>query len=316
MTDKQISLSISIIFLFIGYFLNNSLIESSTVYKNEKESLAESLNYRSRFLDKEEWQQLEEKNELSLGYSDRRVGVTLAYGNSMAQKQLYQQQQQKIKQAQVSVQTKSYQVLLLIIIYLVIMIVLFLTIKPAMLPLVSILSISIVCLHAGLLTPMLEIGAIERDFNLADIAIEKKVMGVTFDITVQKKFEGDVYFYYQSKSIVELITLLFQQNNLVVGFSILIFSVIFPFLKTSLMAFFVIKPNIINKKWFTSLVLNISKWSMADVFVVAIFLGFLAFKDLQVGVGTYSNTSIGLYFFLAYCLLSILSSMLIKVNKK
>ena len=73
---------------------------------------------------------------------------------------------------------------------------------------------------------MLEIAAIERDLNLGDIPIEKEVFGIEVDLTVHKKFEGDIYFYYQSKSIAQLIQLLFQQNNLLVAFCILIFSVI------------------------------------------------------------------------------------------
>ena len=85
-----------------------------------------------------------------------------------------------------------------------------------------------------------------------------------------------------------------------------------PWGKTSMMCVFVIKPSIIHKKWFGSFVLNLSKWSMADVFVVAMFLGFLAFENMQAGITTYSNICIGLYFFLSYCLLSIGGSILAK----
>jgi uncharacterized paraquat-inducible protein A len=49
------------------------------------------------------------------------------------------------------------------------------------------------------------------------------------------------------------------------------------------------------------------KWSMADVFVVAVFLAFLAFSNMQVGIPTESRVLIGLYFFLGYCLLSLLA---------
>ena len=50
------------------------------------------------------------------------------------------------------------------------------------------------------------------------------------------------------------------------------------------------------------------KWSMADVFVVAVFLAYLAFSNIQSGIQTESNTLPGLYFFLSYCLLSIMAS--------
>ncbi|MEL6988227.1 MAG: paraquat-inducible protein A, partial [Bacteroidota bacterium] len=56
----------------------------------------------------------------------------------------------------------------------------------------------------------------------------------------------------------------------------------------------------------------IGKWSMADVFVVAIFLGFLAFNNMQTGIQTRSHVLLGLYFFLTYCVVSIVSSSFIK----
>ncbi len=197
--------------------------------------------------------------------------------------------------------------------YLVIMLLFHFMYRPPFLFLISTITVSILCLHIGLFTPMLEIGAVERDLNLAEIPIEKKVFGYGIDVTIQKKFEGDIYFYYQSKSIADLIHLLFKQKNYFVGICILLFSVLFPLVKTCLMCFFVLKPSIKQKKWFSGFVLNLSKWSMADVFVVAMFLGFLAFENMQAGVNTYSNVSMGLYFFLTYCLLSILSSMMTKL---
>jgi paraquat-inducible protein A len=56
----------------------------------------------------------------------------------------------------------------------------------------------------------------------------------------------------------------------------------------------------------------ISKWSMADVFVVGVFLSFLA---------TRSNKDInawlhdGFYFFLAYCLISILATQIMDIEE-
>jgi uncharacterized paraquat-inducible protein A len=118
-----------------------------------------------------------------------------------------------------------------------------------------------------------------------------------------------MYFYYQSKSVLELIALLFRQNNFVVGLSILIFSVLIPVVKNglglaSLYRERLPRPGILH--WF---LLRSGKWSMADVFVVAIFLGFLAFNNLQTGIQTESRVLPGLYFFLAYALLAIWASV-------
>ena len=57
---------------------------------------------------------------------------------------------------------------------------------------------------------------------------------------------------------------------------------------------------------------NISKWAMADVFVVGVFVAFLsakATKNMDATIG------IGFYCFTAYCLFSILSLHLFKKNR-
>ena len=54
---------------------------------------------------------------------------------------------------------------------------------------------------------------------------------------------------------------------------------------------------------------------MADVFVAAIFLSFLAFNNMQMGIQTDSNVLWGLYYFLAYCILAILSAVLLQKKR-
>ena len=61
---------------------------------------------------------------------------------------------------------------------------------------------------------------------------------------------------------------------------------------------------------------RIGKWSMADVFIVATFLSYLSFSNMNTGIDTEANTLVGLYFFLAYCILSITSSHIIELAVK
>lgn len=314
MNKRPVAIIISILFLILGFVLNSFLIQSSAQYKKSKEELADALSYKNRFLDGEEWVPIEgDENAEGFDFTDQKIDINLYFGSSEVQKERQNVFIKNIEEAKSDIQFHTFLILGLILLYIILLSLLHVTYKPPTLLLIGLISLSIVCLHAGLFTPMLEIAAIEHNLNLGDIPIEKEVFGFQVDLTVHKKFEGDIYFYYQSKSIAQLIQLLFQQGNLIVGFSILIFSVVFPLIKTLLMLFFVFRPQIANKKWFKNFVLNLSKWSMADVFVVAIFLGFLAFKNLQVGIGTHSNIAIGLYFFFSYCILSILSSMLAKM---
>lgn len=317
MDKKSFVFIASILFIVLGFILNSFLIQSSNAHKTAKEELADVLSYKNRFLDGEEWVPVEGEQEgKGFKYKDKKIAVNLFFGSSAVQKERQELLINNIKKTKKSIQFQTFLILGLILFYSFILAGLYFMYKPPSLLLIGLISLSIVCLHAGLFTPMLEIAAIERDLNLGDIPIEKEVFGIEVDLTIHKKFEGDIYFYYQSKSIVQLIQLLFQQGNLLVAFSILIFSVIFPLIKTLLMIFFVFRPEIAHQKWFKNFVLNLSKWSMADVFVVAIFLGFLAFKNLQVGIGTQSNVSVGLYFFFSYCMLSILSSMLARTPKE
>ncbi|PHN06893.1 paraquat-inducible protein A [Flavilitoribacter nigricans] len=170
----------------------------------------------------------------------------------------------------------------------------------------AIIITALACLITGLLAPMLEIAAYQEDLS---IPIKIKTGFLSLDLDYTQNFPGEMYFYYQSKSVLELIGLLFRQNNFVVGLSILVFSVLIPLIKNSLALASLSRQRLPQSgvlRWF---LLRLGKWSMADVFVVAIFLGFLAFNNMQTGVQTESNILTGLYFFLAYALLAIWASV-------
>jgi uncharacterized paraquat-inducible protein A len=58
----------------------------------------------------------------------------------------------------------------------------------------------------------------------------------------------------------------------------------------------------------------ISKWSMADVFVIAIFIAYLAGNGIQESRGLVdfqATLGIGFWYFLGYCLVSILGTQLL-----
>ncbi len=170
---------------------------------------------------------------------------------------------------------------------------------------------SLACLIVGLAIPMLEIGAYLRDLT---IPLEIDGGGLlAMALGTSKHFPGDIYFYYQSKSVLEIIELLLEQRNYVVGLSILAFSVLIPAIKLISSAWIYLKRELSTKdsKW-TRLVLIMGKWSMADVFVAGIFLSSLAFNNMNPGLQSESRVLPGIYFFLAYCILSIYSSVLIQ----
>ena len=61
-----------------------------------------------------------------------------------------------------------------------------------------------------------------------------------------------------------------------------------------------------------TLIEHIGKWSMADVFIVAILVVFFSTKQ---DIHTSIKIEVGLYFFISYVLLSMLGSTLLTQSK-
>ncbi|MEM6379864.1 MAG: hypothetical protein AAF705_16820, partial [Bacteroidota bacterium] len=194
--------------LSIGF--SYQIIDLSQYYKNQKEIYATDLNYRNRFLDPDEWLN-QEQTQIKLNEAQERLNEL-----SKLQTQVYQW---------------AFGFLGLLLVYLGFVYWRFSRTKQYQLLFLGFICAALVCLPVGLGAPMLEIGAFERNLNLGQIPISAKVMGFNVNVEVAQSFAGDMYFYYQSKSVLELISLLFQQQNWIVGLSILLFSVLFPLIK-------------------------------------------------------------------------------------
>lgn len=145
--------------------------------------------------------------------------------------------------------------------------------------------VSLVLLIPGLRLPMMTITA----------SIE--LMGTSREI------------FRQTQSILQAVKNLFNSGNVFVAGLILLFSVTVPVLKA--IAFFVIltlkKPVTRHQLYIT--VRSLSKWSMADVFVVGVFIAYLA------AVATDNLNGIiepGFYYFVGYCLVSNLAFQLLE----
>jgi len=128
-------------------------------------------------------------------------------------------------------------------------------------------------------------------------------------------------------SILNTITELWQDDRIIVAILILLFSVCIPILKTSLITIAFYLKNTVQAKKLINFVNVIGKWSMADVFVIAIFLAVMStnhaetasqhklnmfgFKlDILMSSETLSNIGMGFYYFTAYCILSMIGTQL------
>lgn len=275
-------ISFMLIYLAGASFFAYRVITQSMAYQRNMQAYAADLNYQERLLDIESWVNEERDAEKVAWAARKKERADTAFG----------------KARRFACFLAGASLLFLILIYVF-------SAKAAQKSTwrsLGVLSVALICLLVGLFTPMLEIGAFEQDLSIP-IRFETRLFSLNVDHT--QVFEGDMYFYYQSKSIIELISLLFKQNNWIVGLSIFAFSLVIPFTKLLISFLQVGKFSFSRHPGLNQLMKKIAKWSMADVFVAAIFLAFLAFSNMESGVQTQSRTLIGLYFFLAYVLLSI-----------
>ena len=61
---------------------------------------------------------------------------------------------------------------------------------------------------------------------------------IEIGLGLSKTFEGKMYFFYHSKTVLELIETLFTNGSTFVGIAILVFSVVFPFTKLGLFYYY------------------------------------------------------------------------------
>lgn len=133
------------------------------------------------------------------------------------------------------------------------------------------------------------------------------------------KVEGTVDAFNKTRSILGTVQDLLDSGNALVAVMIVFFSVIVPAVKglLTLATFLPVKSQYRSTmQWISS---NMSKWSMADVFVIAIFIAFLAAKGIREDTGLVSFDAVvgsGFYYFLGYCLLSILSAQILYYQGK
>jgi len=127
-------------------------------------------------------------------------------------------------------------------------------------------------------------------------------------VTVQKNVEylGDVVLSFESKGILGSVEKLYVGGNLPVAGVILLFSVLLPALKTLSLLFVSLYETRPFAAKMVRFFKHLGKWSMLDVFVVALLLVFLSSRGTDV---SRAEAEIGIYFFLAYVILSMAASL-------
>ena len=127
-------------------------------------------------------------------------------------------------------------------------------------------------------------------------------------VTIHKQVDylGDVILSFESKGIIGSILKLYNSGELAVAFTILLFSILLPAIKSLTLTFMLIfYEHPWNQKMVTFFK-QIGKWSMIDVFVVATFLVY--FTSNTGGISE-AEIQVGLYFFLTYVILSMITAL-------
>jgi hypothetical protein len=180
---------------------------------------------------------------------------------------------------------------------------------------------SITLLIPGLLLPMLD--------------IEGKISKLYFTILDKPLTFTDQILFFQSKSISDLVRLLLEADELkmiFVGLLLIMFSIIFPTLKLlSTYLYFYSRSFIGNNAIVRFFALRSTKWSMADVMVVSIFMAYLGLdgvvdnelkklveQSVPINVITTNGTElqVGFFLFLGFVLTSFVLSARVEKSRK
>src|SRR5262249_2906426 len=131
---------------------------------------------------------------------------------------------------------------------------------------VVLLLFCIVLLAGGVLTPMIE--------------VEAKISRLGMTFLGEPIAFTDQLLYFQSKSVLEVFHTLINTGKpdmWVVGVLVLMFSIVFPILKIFTLTLCLYRPALLRRSRVARfLALESSKWSMADVMALAIFMAFVA----------------------------------------
>ncbi len=114
----------------------------------------------------------------------------------------------------------------------------------------------------------------------------------------------------ETQSALQSVRTLHESGNSFVAGLILLFSVIVPFLKVLVFgAILALRQPVARYRLFL-FVRSISKWAMADVFVVGVFIAMMAARATD---NLHAEAEPGLYYFAAYVLVSNLAFQILTV---
>jgi hypothetical protein len=146
----------------------------------------------------------------------------------------------------------------------------------------------------------------------------ERMIGIMTGMLGLDDLKGEIKAYSKTRSIAGTVKELFRSGNGFVGFLVMLFSVVIPVTKILLMLLAACFRDSKNSRKAFLISSVISKWSMADVLVIAIIVAFMAANASNMGglLDMDAHFEHGFYFFLGYCIFSILSMQVITRKNK
>ena len=131
-------------------------------------------------------------------------------------------------------------------------------------------------------------------------------------IDVSAHFIVDLNLFSEDRSVLGTLQSLWNTANYWPFALIFLFGIVVPLVKSGVIFYLLIAKNP-QPRWF-GFVHAISKWAMADVFAISIFIAFLGASAMQ---NTQAGLERGFYYFSVYVLLSSIIAMFLgKMMKK
>ena len=189
---------------------------------------------------------------------------------------------------------------------------------------VSIL-LSLGLLYPGVTLPILTLsGELEKselaEFGINSLAGEgdsqsRSMLSAMSRLLGLDQLEGRVEAYRSTRSIMGMARELAEHNNLLVAVLIVTFSIVIPVTKLLIQLLALLSPPGLGQR-LLGLNAALGKWSMADVFVMAMLIAFMAGRaSNHMGELLIMNASleVGFWYFLGYCLFAIAAGTLLQL---
>ena len=177
--------------------------------------------------------------------------------------------------------------------------------------------LAIVMLVPGLMLPVLTIKATADKQQILKMTFESVfatnqsgsfMHNMMQSLLSQINVDGTIQVFEKTRSILGTVIDLVDSGHWVVAVLIGLFAVIIPLIKIALVMVSIFIQSTVVKNRLFAISARMSKWSMSDVFVMALLVTFLAVnaneQSIQ-AVQMQAQLGVGFYCFAGYCLLAI-----------